>query len=313
MSAASATGIALTLLPVFYAHAGFGGTPPAEGQRRFINDIDGFAHLRERAGQLIKADADARLGAAPHSLRAVTPSELRAVAALAPEGPLHIHAAEQTGEVDACIAWSGARPVEWLLDNVEIDQRWCIVHATQMSAEETRRLAASGAVAGLCPITEANLGDGVFPAEAFLGAHGTFGIGTDSNVLIDAAAELRSLEYAQRLLSRRRNVLADTAGRSTAASLFGAAVAGGARALGADPGGVTPGAPFDLVTLDAGRPELIARSGDALLDGWIFAGRAGMVDCVWRAGRKVVEQGRHVRMDAIQSSYRRTVTRLLGA
>src|SRR5580658_3609537 len=194
------TGIGLTLLPVFYAHSNFGGAPPVPGQRRFLNDVDQFARLLEASRKAIGQLDDANLGVAPHSLRAVTPNELSRVVSLLPRGPIHIHAAEQTKEVDDCVAWSGARPVEWLLDNAAIDERWCLVHATHLTSSEMERLAQSGAVAGLCPITEANLGDGVFPADAYLARKGVFGIGTDSNIQIDPAAELRALEYAQRLI-----------------------------------------------------------------------------------------------------------------
>ena len=162
----------------------------------------------------------ANLGVAPHSLRAVTPEELARVVALAGAGPIHIHAAEQTGEVEQCVAWSGARPVQWLLDHAPVDERWCLVHATHMNDEECARLAASGAVAGLCPVTEANLGDGIFPATRYLGAGGVFGIGTDSNVSIGVADELRQLEYSQRLRDRARNVVGGGDARSTGRVLF---------------------------------------------------------------------------------------------
>lgn len=207
-AAASATGIAMTLLPVFYAHAGFGGTAPGEGQRRFINDRDSFAALMERCRALTDALPGGITGVAPHSLRAVTPDELSAVVAMAGQAPVHIHIAEQVKEVEDCIAWSGRRPVEWLLDNQPVDGRWCFIHATHMTAAETARMARAGAIAGLCPVTEANLGDGTFPAPDFIAAGGRFGVGSDSNVLIGLPDELRQLEYSQRLLHRARNVLA---------------------------------------------------------------------------------------------------------
>jgi formiminoglutamate deiminase len=308
VGAAETTGIALTLLPVFYAHASFGGLPPKPGQRRFIHDVDGFGRLLEASRAAVAALPDAVVGCAPHSLRAVTPEELAAVTALA-DGPIHIHAAEQVKEVEDCLAWSGARPVEWLLDNAGLDARWCLVHATHMTSDETRRLAASGAVAGLCPITEANLGDGVFPTRDYLGAGGALGVGTDSNVLIDAAGELRGLEYAQRLVHRARNVTAPAPGRSTGAALFGAALAGGAEALGVD-AGLKAGAAADLVALDLDHPSLAGRTGDAVLDAWIFACRESPVAAVWRRGRQVVEAGRHVAREAIVDRYRATVARI---
>jgi formimidoylglutamate deiminase len=308
VAAAEATSIGLTLLPVFYAHADFGGVPPAPGQRRFISDIDGFARLVEASRA--KLPADAVLGIAPHSLRAVTPDELAAIIPLANGGPLHIHAAEQVREVEACIAWSGARPVEWLLDNTQVDARWCLIHSTHVDAQETARLAASGAVAGLCPVTEANLGDGVFPAVDYLAAGGRLGVGTDSNILIDAASELRAVEYSQRLMLRKRALLVEGAEPSVGATLFAKAQAGGAQALGVT-SGIAPGRPADIVSLDLNHPALVGAGSD-LLDRWIFAARPGAIDGVWRAGRQVVDQGRHIAADAIADRYRRTVAALLA-
>lgn len=308
VAAAGATGIGLTLLPVFYAHADFGGAPPAPGQRRFISDVDGFARLVEVSRA--KLPADAVLGIAPHSLRAVTPGELAAIVPLADGGPLHIHAAEQVREVEACVAWSGARPVEWLLDHAAVDRRWCLIHSTHVNREEVAALAASGAVAGLCPVTEANLGDGVFPAVDYLAAGGRFGVGTDSNILIDAASELRAIEYSQRLTLRKRALLVDGAEPSVGATLFARAQSGGAQALGVT-SGLAPGNAADIVSLDLDHPALVGAGSD-LLDRWIFAARPGAIDAVWRAGRKLVDHGRHIAADTIADRYRRTVTALLA-
>ena len=306
--AAAETGIALTLLPVFYAHGGFGGQEPTAGQRRFLHDLDGFARLRDHAARALAFLPDAVLGLAPHSLRAATPDELTALAAMAGTAPIHIHIAEQTREVDDCLAWSGARPVEWLFDHAPVDRRWCLVHATHMTPDETRRLAQSGAVAGLCPITEANLGDGLFPARDY--ADGAWGVGSDSNVLIDAAEELRLYEYGQRLFHRGRNMLAPAPGTSTGAALFGSALAGGATALGT-PAGIAVGHSADLVTLPADHPCLIGRSDDALIDGWLFAAGRGAIDCVWRHGVKLVSGGRHHAREAIVHRYRAALSGLL--
>jgi len=322
VSAAEQSGIGLTLLPVLYAHANFGGLAPSRGQRRFINDLDRFARLMEASRAAVKSLNDAVVGVAPHSLRAVTPDELKVAISLAPTGPIHIHTAEQTQEVEDCIAWSGQRPVEWLLDRAPVDARWCLIHSTHLNAEETRRLAASGAVAGLCPVTECNLGDGIFPALDYLNAGGAFGVGTDSNISIDPAAELRALEYSQRLIHRRRNVLAGGEKRSTGRRLFDAAIVGGAQALHSFPPpftgegrvgvGLAEGAPADIVSLNSNHSSLISRSGDALLDGWIFAAGGGAVDCVWRYGGKVVAGGSHIEREAITTRYRSTIHRLLA-
>lgn len=309
-AAADATGIALTLLPVFYAHAGFGGTAPAHGQRRFINDIDGFARLMDESRKIASSLPDAVVGVAPHSLRAVTPEEIAAVVPMAGDGPVHIHAAEQIREVDDCLAWSGARPVQWLLDNVGLDRRWCLIHATHLTADETTRMAQSGAVAGLCPVTEANLGDGIFPAVDFLAQGGAFGVGTDSNVLIDAAGELRALEYSQRLTRRGRAVLADREA-STGGTLYRRALAGGAQATGGTTG-IAAGQAADFVALETDDLAYAGRSDDALLDSLVFAGPKRAIRTVWRRGRVVVENGRHVGREQIEARYRRALDAVLG-
>jgi formiminoglutamate deiminase len=313
VAAAQATGIDLMLLPCFYAHAGCGGKPATPAQARFLSDLDGFVRLMEASRAHVAALDGARLGLAPHSLRAVDAPELQELCAAFPEIPIHIHAAEQEKEVAECIAWVGARPVQWLLDNMEIDARWCLIHCTHMTADETRRLARSGAVAGLCPITEANLGDGIFPATEFLPAGGRFAIGSDSNVRIAANEELRTLEYGQRLRDLRRNCLG-APGVSTARALYDAARSGGAQALGLDGDAGSPGLSIgqtaDIVVLDSSVPALIGRTGDAALDAWIFAaGHA--VRHVFAAGRHVVSDGRHVGADAIRARYAATAGRLL--
>ncbi|MGH6697004.1 formimidoylglutamate deiminase [Sphingopyxis sp.] len=307
--ASGETGIGLTLLPVFYAHGNFNAAPPSPGQRRFLNNIDDFATLLDASRP--KLSGDANIGVAPHSLRAVTPDELVALLAMSPTGPVHIHAAEQVKEVADCVAWSGARPVEWLLDHAGVDERWCLIHSTHLDADEVARLAASGAVAGLCPITEGNLGDGIFPAVDYLGAGGRFGIGTDSNILVDAAQELRALEYSQRLAQRARALLASEAAPFVGANLFARAVQGGAQALGV-PAGLAVGHAADIVSLDLDHPVFAGTDDATLLDRWIFAARAGAIDNVWRAGIKRVEKGRHVDADAIAAAYRACIARLLA-
>jgi formimidoylglutamate deiminase len=305
VEASESTGIGLTLLPVFYAHAGFGGTPPGEEQRRFINSIDTFAKLVDRCRSLARALPGGVSGVAPHSLRAVTPEELAELVQLSDGGPVHIHIAEQAKEVDDCIAWSGKRPVTWLFDNQPVDSRWCLIHATHITASETLAIATSGAVAGLCPITEANLGDGIFPAAAFRAAGGRLGVGSDSNILIGVSDELRQLEYSQRLATCSRNVLTDH-GRSTGGALFTEALSGGATALGVDVG-IGTGMPANMLHLVPRHDLLIG--GDALLDAWIFSA-AVTVNDVWVHGRKVVKEGRHIARDTVSRRFVRTMRNL---
>ncbi|NBB17492.1 formimidoylglutamate deiminase [Caulobacter sp. SLTY] len=306
LKAAADTGIGITLLPVFYAHATFGGEPPTPGQRRFINDPARFARIVEA----LQSDG-ATVGVAPHSLRAATPDELKAILPLT-DGPVHIHAAEQVKEVEDCLAWSGQRPVEWLLDHAGVDQRWCLIHATHLTPAETRDLAASGAVAGLCPITEANLGDGIFPAAAYLEAGGRFGVGTDSNIAIDAAGELRQLEYAQRLSLRGRNLLSQTEGQSTGRALLDGALKGGARALGQRLGALAVGHRADVVCLDMAHPDMTGRGDDLAVDTWVFAlGRAAIAS-VYSGGRRVVENGRHLGRSDIDRRYGAALRELIA-
>src|SRR5207248_4507874 len=239
--------------------------------------VDQFLKLLERSRALLTGLPTARIGIAPHSLRAVTPETLRLVCEGSPEGPIHIHAAEQIKEVEESVATLGARPVQWLLDNLGVDARWCIVHATHTNENELRRLAAAGAIAGLCPITEASLGDGTFDGATYLAADGRIGIGTDSNIQIDAAAELRQLEYGQRLMRQARNVLALREDESTGRRLLESTLAGGAQALQRPIGAVAVGLRADIVVLDGDHPDFAARSRDQWLDTWIFTiGRAAV-------------------------------------
>lgn len=312
IAAASVTaGISLTLLPVYYANATFGGVAPQARQRRFICGVDQFARLYAQSTSIVERIEGGMIGLAPHSLRAVGPDDLAAILPLAGHRPIHIHAAEQQREVDDCLAWSGQRPVEWLLDHAPVDSRWCLIHATHLTQDETERLALSGAVAGLCPITEANLGDGFFNAPDFLEAGGHFGVGSDSDIHIGLAEELRQLEYSQRLRHQKRNVLAAPGG-ATGERLLAEALRGGARAMGQDAHGLTVGAPADIVTLAVEHPALVARKRDEIVDSWIFAAGSNGIDCVYARGQKLVAGGKHVRREAIGKAFAKAMVRLAG-
>jgi formimidoylglutamate deiminase len=312
MAAAAETGIGLTHLPVLYSYGGAGKAPLAGGQLRFGNDVDGFARLLEAArGHAAGMAADTVVGIAPHSLRATCPEDLAAALPLAGAGPVHIHVAEQPKEVEDISAWLGARPVEWLLANAPVDGRWCPIHATHMTAAETGGLARSGAVAGLCPITEANLGDGPFNGPGWIAAGGAFGVGSDSNVRISMVEELRTLEYSQRLRDLQRNVLVPGEG-SVGAFLYRGAATGGARALGRDAGEIAAGRLADLLALDGDHPALCGLAGDQLLDGLAFAAPDGVVTDLWSAGRHQVRAGRHVARDEVVAGYRQAVASLLA-
>jgi formimidoylglutamate deiminase len=310
--AACQAGIGMTLLPVLYAHAGFGGQPLNEGQRRFCSDpgfvlriVDDLAPLR--GPQL-------EVGAAPHSLRAVSMPQLRELAQALPAGrPLHIHIAEQQLEVEQCLQATGRRPVDYLLDNIDVDARWCLVHATHLSASETERLAGSGAVAGLCPTTEANLGDGLFPFEAFLRAGGRFGIGSDSHVSQSPVEELRWLEYGQRLQHQRRNVAVTQDERDVGALLWQRALQGGAQASGRPLGALAPGRRADLLVLDADHPNLDGVDTADVLGRFLFCGNDNLVHDVLAGGAWVVRDGRHIAQAEIARRYKTAVRALRAA
>lgn len=311
-AAAAETGIGLTHLPVLYAHGGAGARPLSPAQGRFGNDFARYQRLMAGAARAMAAlPADCRLGIAPHSLRAVTPALLAEAVAAFGQGPIHIHIAEQMQEVRDVAAWLGAPPVRWLLDHAPVDTRWCLVHATHMTPDETRDLAASGAIAGLCPITEANLGDGLFPMAEYRAAGGAYGIGSDSNVRIALAEELRLLEYGQRLHHQARTVICPEEA-SNGETLFREALAGGHRALGRAGGALAPGFLADLVALDSDALLLDGRQGAAALDAWIFAGDDRLVRDVWSAGRHMVQAGRHQARDRVAARFRATMRRLLA-
>ena len=306
VAAAQTAGIGLTMLPVYYAYGGFGGKPPTQGQRRFINSVDGFLEIHSEL-----AKAGCRLGIAPHSLRAVTKDGLSAVLAATPaDQAIHIHVAEQLQEVADCLLFANKRPVQYLLDNFAVDKNWCAIHATHLVADEITGLAKSGAVAGLCPTTEANLGDGVFPAHSFLDAGGVFGIGSDSHVSISVAEDLRMLEYSQRLSHHRRNALADGPGESTGRSLFNRALKGGEQALQQNSGEIAIGRRADIVVLDPEHPSMLCRAKDQALDAWIFSAGNAAVRDVYAGGRHVVRQGRHIHHDAIIQKFKSAQRRL---
>lgn len=303
VAAASRTGIGLTLLPVHYQFGGCDGRALGSGQVRFGTTPDEFVRLVEGAeAALAKLPADAAIGIAPHSLRAVSREALKACAALLPGRPLHMHIAEQVPEIEEVSAAYGRRPVEWLLDHHDLDRRWTLIHATHMTEDETRRLAATGAVAGLCPITESSLGDGIFNGTVWKDAGGRIGFGSDSNIRISLAEELRTLEYSQRLRDRGRAILADR-DRSTGRVLYEAGLDGGATAAGRETGGIRAGLWADLCAVSLNNPVMIGRKGDEMLDSLIFAGGDGLVRDVWAAGRHVVRDGKHIYRDRIVADY----------
>jgi formimidoylglutamate deiminase len=310
-AAAAATGIGLTHLPVLYTYGGAGQVPLSEGQLRFGNDVDEFMALSEATKKaLTLLPADARMGIAPHSLRATSPADLAKLLSAHKNGPIHIHAAEQPKEVEDVKAWLGARPVEWLLGNADVDRNWCLIHATHMTEAETGGLARSGAVAGLCPITEANLGDGPFNGPSYLAQTGAFGIGSDSNVNISLTEELRMLEYSQRLRDVARNVLVTGKG-SVGQTLYLGAARGGAQALHRNSGTIAAGRLADLVAIDRSTPALCALAQHQILDGLVFAAKDTVVTDVWSAGRHTVNGGRHFDRDKVIANYRIAIGALL--
>ncbi|WP_336293806.1 formimidoylglutamate deiminase [Bartonella sp. CB169] len=304
-AAAEKTSIRLTLLPVFYAHANFGGIEPIDGQKPFINNPETFYKLLTSCKRHLKQLDGSVLGIAPHSLRAVTPQELETILPMTEGSPVHIHIAEQIKEVDDCIAWSGQRPVEWLLEHQPVDDKWCLIHATHMTERETKSAALTGAIAGLCPITEGNLGDGIFNGLKFLDHGGDFGIGSDSNVCISVDQELRQLEYSLRLKNHMRNVVATTE-QSNGLNLYTKAISGGKKALGCK-SAIHVGQPADFVALDRQGQDWLV--DDAILDNWIFTGNIS-VESVWIGGREIVKNGQHHARQMITGAFQKTMRSL---
>lgn len=305
IAAARDTGIRMTLLPVLYMTGGFDGRELSARQRRFGHDVDGFLRLLDTLRPL--QDARLRIGCAFHSLRAVPEAAMREVlAALPTDAPVHIHIAEQVGEVQDCLALRNARPVEWLLREVAVDRRWTLVHATHLTPEETRGIAASGATVAICPTTEANLGDGLFPLRDFLHAGGRWGIGSDSHVSVSPVEELRWLEYGQRLATRHRNIAVLPGSPSVGRTLLAGVLDSEADATG------LPHDAQEGVWLEADAPALAGASVEDLVDRWLFAGNRPLVRQVRVGGRDVVTGGRHIDRDAIAQRYGATVRQLLA-
>ncbi|WP_298212271.1 formimidoylglutamate deiminase [Acidovorax sp.] len=307
LRAARNAGIGITLLPVLYQTSGFGAKPPRADQARFIRGTDNMLSLLERLAPATQALGGV-LGLAPHSLRAVPEGSLAAavqgLTALNPKAPIHIHIAEQTQEVDDCIAWSGQRPVQWLLAHAPVDERWCLVHATHMTQGEYADAARTGAVAGICPTTEANLGDGIFDMPLWLQHGGRWGVGSDSHACVNAAEELLMLEYGQRLSLRQRNVLASSSQAEVATAMTLQAVQGGAQAAGRSIGGIEAGQQADMVALDAQHVALCGLPAHSMLSSHVFGShRTSAIDSLWVAGVQRVALGRHALHDTAAQAF----------
>ncbi len=293
--AAAQAGIGLTLLPVLYERAGFAQPRLRDEQRRFATDVDAVLRMRDaiRAWGLPRVQA----GVAIHSLRAAAPESIHALARRleGDPGAIHIHVAEQTAEVDDCLAATGARPIEWLASELPLDARWQLVHATHATPAEIAAVAASGAGVVLCPSTEANLGDGLADLPRWLASGTALSLGSDSQVGRSWSEELRWLDYGQRLQRRQRNVAAEP-GRfagATAAHLFERVRAGGAAAAGFARWGLVVGARADLLVLDTGASGLLGMPPSHRLDALVFATAGPALREVWVAGRRLVAGGAH--------------------
>jgi len=315
INAATSSGIGLTHLPVLYSYAGFGEKKPAKAQARFIHSTEDYLELVSCLNREYSAQKNFNLGIAPHSLRAVSDSQLNEIIpfirGLNNQTPIHIHIAEQLQEVDDCVAHFGKRPIEWLLDNFQVDENWCLIHATHLSDSEIRSLANSGVVIGICPTTEANLGDGIFPASEYLNHGGKFAIGSDSHIAINIADELRTLEYGQRLTRHQRAVLTDKNCSSVGQYLYCKAAEDGAKAIGQNVGSIKVGKKADLVILDNDHPSLFNKSKSFILDAAIFACNQLPVKDVFVAGVQVINDGGHLLDESVLTNYKTLLDRLL--
>lgn len=315
LAASKTAGISITLLPVLYAYSGFGGQIPTEGQKRFINDDQKILDIISSLIKDYHDDPQISLGLAHHSLRAVTPSMLAmatdGLKTIAPDAPVHIHIAEQIKEVNDCLAWSKQRPVEWLCNHVNIDKHWCLVHATHMTNEEIRALAVTKATVGICPTTEANLGDGLFNLPEYMNQCGSFGIGSDSHISVSMVEELRLLEYGQRLFHQERNITKIKGQASVGAALYQMALVGGAQALGRASGAIEIGKRADFIALDQNTPTLLYRDKDFILDAMIFSGNINPIRHVVVGGQQLVIDFKHRFEEPIYQNYKKTIKKLL--
>ena len=312
ISAANQSGIGLTLLPVFYQYGGCDLRALEDGQRRFGNNLDQFQTLFQRVSKILETSPpDTFLGLAPHSLRAVDPKDLIELVNIAEKKPIHMHLAEQVAEVDEVKEFLGARPVEWVMENLDISNQWCMIHCTQMEPHEVKILAKTQAVAGLCPITESSLGDGIFEGANWMSNNGNIAIGSDSNIRISLSEELRTLEYSQRLRDRSRAVLANSH-QSTGRRLFEGICKGGAQAAGRKTGLIKEGYLADLLALNTNHVDLERHKEDTLLDSYIFSGDDRMISDVWSAGRHLVKDGEHILRTEITRAYKKATKKLTG-
>jgi formimidoylglutamate deiminase len=312
ISAANQSGIGLTLLPVFYQYGGCDLRALEDGQRRFGNNLDQFQTLFQRVSKILETSPpDTFLGLAPHSLRAVDPKDLIELVNIAEKNPIHMHLAEQVAEVDEVKEFLGARPVEWVMENLDISNQWCMIHCTQMVPHEVKMLAKTQAVAGLCPITESSLGDGIFEGANWMSNNGNIAIGSDSNVRISLSEEIRTLEYSQRLRDRSRAVLANSH-QSTGRRLFEGICKGGAQAAGRKTGLIKEGYLADLLALNTNHVDLERHKEDTLLDSYIFSGDDRMISDVWSAGRHLVKDGEHISRTEITRAYKKATKKLTG-
>lgn len=313
-AAAKQTGVGLTLLPVLYRFSGFGAQQPNSGQKRFINSVEQFNSLVSECFDLASRHANSNVGIAPHSLRAVDKSSLLSavthVRALDPQAPVHIHIAEQQKEVNDCVEHYGQRPVQWLLNNADLDKHWCLIHATHIDEQERKGIVASQAIAGICPTTEANLGDGIFPSDEFLVEGGTFAIGSDSHISVNPIEELRWLEYAQRLSKQQRALLATSEQQSVGLNLWQKAALGGAQSTNSNTGELAIGKQADFLVLNDSQLRLFAHDDEHLLDSVIFASQQNPVKDVMVNGQWTIRDGMHSLEQASAEKFAQLLSRL---
>lgn len=313
-NAAQASGIGLTMLPVLYRFSGFGEQAPTDGQKRFIHSMSAFNALVDDCFTLAEQFPNTNVGIAPHSLRAVDKASLLAavshVRGKDEQAPIHIHIAEQQKEVNDCLTHYGKRPVQWLLDNIALDQHWCLIHATHIDDNERQGMITSGAIAGICPTTEANLGDGIFPTAEFIGEQGTWAIGSDSHISVNPVEELRWLEYAQRLTKQQRAVLATPQTSSVGQYLWQAAAKGGAQSTASNTGELAVGKQADLLVLDETKLSVYANGAKYCLDSLVFATHSNAVVDVMVNGQWVVTDGKHPNEQSTHEKFSALLARL---
>jgi len=312
IAAAETTGINITLVPIFYQKGGFGIEPNA-GQKRFISsNIDDYLKLLDASQAACKQYKGANIGIGIHSMRGVEPNDIAEIAKFGPQNlPFHIHISEQLKEIEDSINYLGKRPVEWLAENVELSDRFHLVHATHLTENETVSIAQSGANVVICPTTEGNLGDGIFPLRKFQELGGKWSIGTDSHVSLNPLEELRLLDYGQRLTSHKRNTYnSANQGDSGLYAVEMASTAGRKAMNNYEEKFFEIGKPLNACIYNHKAPLIGTSSIENMASTLVYSSDASMQSGTIVNGKEIVKNGKHINDESISNKFFETLKEL---